>query len=407
MSETSPSGIGAASAAVKLKRGKEGPIRAGHPWVFSGAIAAVEGSPEAGAVVRVRDDTGTVLGVGLYNPRGSIAVRLVAGVDEPVDAALVRRRVSDALTLRRRMGLVGESSAFRLLNGEGDGLPGVVADVYDRFVSLQLLNAGAERLRGLVLDALDDVLEPRGVFERSTGGARREEGLEDRVGLASGQELPERVEIREEGVIHLVDVRRGQKTGFFLDQRANRAQVGRLASGLRVLDCFAYTGGFSLAAAKGGAARVTAIETSGPALELARAAAARNEIPEERIEWRAADVFDVLVADGSGRERPDLIVLDPPPFARHRSDRDRAVRAYRDLNRRALRTLAPGGMLFTFSCSPHVTRELFVHVVATSAPPGTRLQVLASVGAGPDHPVLPAHPEGEYLSGLLVRAIAD
>jgi 23S rRNA (cytosine1962-C5)-methyltransferase len=394
-------------ATVKLKPGKEGPARAGHPWVFSGAIADLDGEARPGAFVRVVSSTGLVLGVGTYNPRGSIAVRLFARDDVELDPALVRRRVADAHALRTALGALHDTG-YRLLHGEGDWLPGVVADVYGGWVVLQLLTAGAERLRPAVLAALQEVLEPRGVFERSAGGARREEGLPDRVGRAAGEEPPERVEIREGGARYLVDVRAGQKTGFYLDQRVNRALVGRLASGLDVLNCFAYTGGFAIAAARGGAARVVSVETSGPALALARDNWALNGLEDQRAEWLAHDVFDVLtsLADAPEEKRFDLVVLDPPPFARHRADREKAVRAYRDLNRRALRALRPGGLLVTCTCSAHVGRDLFAHAVATSAQPGMRLQVLAQLGAPPDHPVLAAHPEGAYLSGLLVRVAA-
>ncbi|MDG2306180.1 MAG: class I SAM-dependent rRNA methyltransferase [Candidatus Binatia bacterium] len=393
-------------ATVKLKRGKEGPIRAGHPWIFSGAIAAFSGAAEPGAVVRIEGADSKPMGVGLYNPNGSIAVRVLSGQAVPSIAALVERRISDALAMRRGLGLVHEDSAYRLLNGEGDGLPGVVADVYGKYVVVQLLNAGADRLRAIIFEALAKELSPQGIFERSTGGARREEGLADRAELAFGNEPPEHVAITENGVRHLVDLRRGQKTGFFLDQRDNRALVARLSGGLRVLDCFSYTGGFALSAEKGGADQVRAVETSGPALEIARAAAEAGGVDASRIDFRMSDVFDAL-QPVEPENRPELIILDPPPFARHRADRDRATRAYRDLNRKALRALAEGGMMMTFSCSPHMTRDVFVHVVATSAPAGHRLQILAQLGAGADHPTLPAHPEGEYLCGLLVRCVRD
>lgn len=394
-------------ATVKLKPGKEGPARAGHPWIFSGAIAEIDGEAFAGSVVRVESASRQVLGVGTYNPRGSIAVRLFTRDDTALDPAFVRRRVTDAYALRQASGVLRDD-AYRLLHGEGDWMPGVIADVYGRFVVLQILTAGAERLRPAVLAALQEVLEPQGVFERSAGGARREEGLADRVERAAGEEPPERIEIHEAGARFLVDVRAGQKTGFYLDQRLSRELVARLAAGRDVLNCFAYTGAFAVAAGRAGAARVVSVETSGPALQLARENWALNGLDEGRTEFVARDVFDVLtsLADLAEEKRFDLVVLDPPPFARHRADRDKAVRAYRDLNRRALRALRPGGLLLTCTCSAHVPRELFTHAVATAAQPQARLQILGHVGAPPDHPVLAAHPEGEYLSGLLVRLAA-
>ena len=392
-------------ATVKLKPGKDGPARAGHPWIFSGAIAEIDGEPRAGAFLRVLSASGQLLGTGTYNPRGSIAVRLLAREDVALDAAFVRRRVADAYALRESLGIVRDNTAYRLLHGEGDWLPGVIADVYGGFVVVQILTAGAERLRPAILAALQEVVDPEGIFERSAGGARREEGLGDRTDVAQGEAPPERIEVREGDARYLVDVRGGQKTGFYVDQRDSRALVGRLARGRDVLNCFAYTGGFAIAAGRGGARRVVSVETSGPALQLARENWALNGLAEDRAEWLARDVFDVLtpLADAPEEKRFDLVVLDPPPFARHRADRDKAVRAYRDLNRRALRALRPGGLLATFTCSAHVSRELFLHAVATSGQPTMRLQVLAHLGAPGDHPVLAAHPEGEYLSGLLIR----
>ncbi len=390
---------------VELKPGKDGPARAGHPWIFSGAIARLSGAEAPGAFARVRSADGALLGVGTYNPRGSIAVRLLSRREEPIDASLVHRRLADARALRAAAGLL-EGGGYRLLNGEGDWLPGVVIDVYGRHAVLQILTAGADRLRAALLEALTDLLELDGILERSAGGARREEALADRVAVAWGAPPPERIEIAEGRARLLVDPHGGQKTGFYLDQRRNRALLHRLARGRRVLNAFAYTGAFAIAAGLGGAEHVTSVETSGPALALAREIWALNGLPEERATWLGSDAFDVL---GEARDaaRFDLVVLDPPPFARHRADRERAVRAYRDLNRRALRALAPGGLLLTCSCSPHVTAELFAHVVATSGGESMRLQVLARLGADADHPVLAAHPEGEYLKGLLVRLAGD
>ncbi len=403
MSDLANTGV---EATVKLKRGKDGPIRAGHPWIFSGAIAQFNGVATPGAIVRIEGADGKPMGVGLYNPNGSIAVRVISSQAVPTIGALVQRRVADALALRRGLGLVSEGSAYRLMNGEGDGLAGVVVDVYGAFVVAQLLNAGADRLRPLLFDAISKELSCKGIFERSTGGARREEALEDRVEVGRGAEPPEKIVISENGVRHVVDIRRGQKTGFFLDQRDNRALAAELGRGRRVLDCFSYTGGFALAAAKGGAEHVRAVETSGPALEIARASAEASGLDASRVDFRMSDVFDAL-QPVEPEKRPELIVLDPPPFARHRADRERATRAYRDLNRKALKALAEGGLLMTFSCSPHITRDLFVHVVATSAPAGQRLQILRQLGASADHPTVPAHPEGEYLCGVLVRCVRD
>jgi 23S rRNA (cytosine1962-C5)-methyltransferase len=314
-------------ALVKLKPGKDGAARAGHPWIFSGAIQEIEGAAPAGAFVRVEAADGALLGVGTFNPRGSIAVRLLAREGQPIDGALVRARLAEARALRADLGLVAADSGYRLVNGEGDWFPGVVVDVYAGWAVLQILTAGAERLREPLLEALVAEIAPHGVFERSAGGVRHDEGLTDRIGVAWGAEPPESIEIREGDARLLVDVRTGQKTGFYLDQRPNRALLASLVAGRRVLNAFAYTGAFSIAAGLAGAAHVTSVETSGPALETAREGWSRNGLDPERAAWVAEDVFDFL---SRGDRRFDVVVLDPPPFARHRADRDRAVRAYRD-----------------------------------------------------------------------------
>ena len=388
---------------VHLKSGRDGPVRAGHPWVFSGAVREIEGAPFEGAFVRVLGAEGNVLGAGSYSAVGSLTVRMFTRAEVPIDAGFVRERLRDAHALRSSIGLTGGRAGFRLINAEGDGMPGVVVDVYGGFAVMQLLSAGAERLRAAVLDALCGDLGIRGVFERSTGGARRAEGLRDVTGLVAGEEPPAEIEIDENGMRLLVDVRGGQKTGFYLDQRGARALVRRLAQGRRVLNAFAYTGACAVAAGLGGAAQVVSVETSGPSLELARRSWALDDrLGSVPVSWLCGDAFEALDAE-RGRGRFDLIVLDPPPFARHRSDLERAMRAYRDLNRRALEALAPGGLLVTCSCSPHVSRESFVRAVAGAARAPLRSQVLAQLGFEPDHPVLPAHAEGEYLKGLLVR----
>ncbi len=388
---------------VHLKSGRDGPVRAGHPWVFSGAVREIEGSPFEGAFVRVLGAEGNVLGVGSYSAVGSLTVRMFTRAEVPLDAGFVRERLRDAHALRKSVGMTGPRAGFRLINAEGDGMPGVVVDVYGGFAVVQLLSAGAERLRPEVIDALCNDLGVRGVVERSTGGSRRAEGLRDVTGLAAGEEPPAEIEIDEHGMRLLVDIRGGQKTGFYLDQRGARALVRRLAPGRRVLNAFAYTGAFAVAAGLGGAAEVVSVETSGPSLELARRSWALDaRLVSAQTSWVCGDAFEALDAE-RGRARFDLIVLDPPPFARHRSDLERAMRAYRDLNRRALEALAPGGLLLTCSCSPHVSRESFVRAVAGAARAPLRAQVLAQLGFEPDHPVLPAHAEGEYLKGLLVR----
>ena len=374
-------------------------MRAGHPWLFSRAVEGLDGA-EPGEFVRVVGTGGRVLGVGYANPRTTIAVRMLALEDVPVDAALVARRVDEAMALRRAT-LPPELTAYRVLNGEGDRLPGVVADRYGEFVVCQFLTAGAARLAPWVVDALVERLHPRGVFERSEGGVRAEEGLADRRGPLAGEEPPARIEIQEDGARFLVDVLHGQKTGFFLDQRESRARIRPLAAGRRVLNTFAYTGAFSVVAGLAGATHVTSVDTSRPSLGLAETAWALNGLPPERAAFVVGDVFDFLRGAG---ERYELVVLDPPPFVRRRRDLEPGLRGYKDVNLHAFRRLAPGGFLLTASCSQHLGRAQFREtVMAAAADAGVVATVVAEAGHPPDHPVALAHPEGEYLKVLVLR----
>jgi 23S rRNA (cytosine1962-C5)-methyltransferase len=385
---------------IVLKPGRDGPVRGGHPWIFSGAIASGLEGAELGEPVAVYAAGGRFVAAGYANPRTTIAVRVLTLADEAVDARLVARRVDEALALRRAM-LPPELAAYRVVNGEGDRLPGMVADRYGDFVVCQFLTAGAARLAPAVADALRDRLAPRGVFERSEGGVRAEEGLPGARGVLAGEEPPARLAIEEDGARFLVDVLHGQKTGFFLDQRESRARLRALASGRRVLNAFAYTGAFAIAAALGGAAEVVSVDTSRPALALAEAAWRENGLPEAAGRFVVADVFDFLRA---GDERWDVVVVDPPPFVRRRRDLASGLRGYKDVNLQAWRRLAPGGWLLTSSCSQHLARDGFRAVVAeAAADAGRQPQVIAEWGHPPDHPVALAHPEGEYLKVLLAR----
>jgi 23S rRNA (cytosine1962-C5)-methyltransferase len=387
-------------AQLRLKPGKEHPVRAGHPWIFSGAIENLDPDLLAGSVVEIFSAADEFLGRGYANPRCTIAVRVLTREDEAIDADWVGRRLAAALAWRRSW-LDDDTDAFRLVHGEGDGVPGLVIDVYGEYAVLQALTAGAEGLKPWALAALRDLLPLRGVYERSTGAVRREEGLAAVDAAVSGEAPPERVTIREHGLRFLVDLRAGQKTGFFLDQRPNRRLVRHLAAGHRVLNAFAYTGSFSVAAAAGGARQVVSVETSSRALALAREHWSLNDLPEESARFVAEDVFRHLRAT---QERFDLLVLDPPALVKHRRDVTQGARAYKDLNLQALRRASEGALVLTFTCSQHVSADLFRKIVhGAAADAGRRVQVLQALGPGWDHPTSLAHPEGEYLHGLLLR----
>lgn len=383
---------------VTLKPGRDFSVRAGHPWIFSGAIADIAGTAAAGAPVEVRSADGRVLGWGTWNPSTSIAVRMFTRGARPLDATVVRERLADALDLRA---LIAGTDAMRLVNGEGDRFPGLVVDRYGDFLVCQCITAGADALKPIVVTVLEELVRPRGIFERSEGSARTAEGLTRASGVLSGEEPPPELVITESGRRHVVDVRGGQKTGFFLDQRPNRDLAGTLAAGKRVLNLFAYSGGFSVAAAQGGAAHVTSVDSSAVALALAEAAWRLNALPADAASFVRADVFEYLRAEPP---TADLVILDPPPFARRRTDRDRARTGYKDVNLRALRAAASGALLMTFSCSQHLDADAWEDAVAAAAfDAGRSCQLLARLGPGIDHPQAFAHEEGRYLKGLLLR----
>jgi 23S rRNA (cytosine1962-C5)-methyltransferase len=374
-------------------------VRGGHPWIFSGAIASGLEGAEEGEPVVVHAAGGRFVAAGYCNPRTPIAVRVLTLEDEPIDAGLVGRRLDEALAFRRAT-LPAALEAFRVVNGEGDRLPGVVVDRYGDFLVCQFFTVGAARLAPLVVGGLVERLSPRGVFERSEGAVRSEEGLAGARGVLAGVAPPERLVIEEDGARFLVDVVHGQKTGFFLDQRETRARVRALVADRRVLNAFAYTGAMAIAAALGGATEVVSVDSSRPALVLAEAAWAENGLASSRGRFVAADVFEFLRAEAGPW---DTIVLDPPPFVRRRRDLGSGLRGYKDVNLQALRRLAPGGWLVTSSCSQHLGRAAFRDVVrAAAADAGRPARVVAEWGHPPDHPVALAHPEGEYLKVMLL-----
>jgi 23S rRNA (cytosine1962-C5)-methyltransferase len=391
--------VSAQLARVILKRGREGPVRGGNPWIFSQAIDRIDPpSPEAGALVTVHDAAGALIGMGYCNPATTIALRMLAWGEAPAIEELVARRLKGAIELRRRF-IRNDSNAYRLVNGDGDGLSGMVVDRFGDVIVVQLLTAGADRMRVTLVDRLNDLLHPRAIIERSHGAVRKQEGLEDHSAVLSGEPVTETV-AAENGIKLKIDFEHGQKTGYFLDQRDNRALAGGIARDARVLDAFCYQGGFSLAALAGGASKVVAVDTSARALEIARQNLELNERPANAVEFVHGEAGKLMAETPN---RFDLIVLDPPPLARSRGDAERAGRLYVELNTVAMRALAPGGRLMTFSCSTHFRADDFVRAVRFAASnAGRNLRLIAHLGPGADHPVLLGHGEGEYLTGLLL-----
>jgi 23S rRNA (cytosine1962-C5)-methyltransferase len=372
----------------------------GHPWVFSGAIGRLEGeAPCDGEICDVVTAGGEKLGCGYYNGNSTIRVRMLTSGRGPFDADVLSRRIEDAVALRRPI-LTGETDSCRLVNSEGDRLPGLIVDKYADGLCLQVLTAGMERFRPQILDTLKQCCAPAYVFERSDTEARSREGLSAGEGLVSG-ELPHHCIVMENGLRFHADLAAGQKTGLFLDQRENRKLFSAYAAGRTICDCFCYSGGFSVYGLKSGAVHSTLVDISKEALEAAKANCGLSGIESMQYHTVAADVFDFLrKTDG----RFDCIVLDPPKFAKHKGEVDRAARGYKDINLCAMKKIQRNGIIFTFSCSNAVDPYLFRQIVFSAAADSQRhVQVLHVLGAGSDHPFNIAHREGEYLKGLVLR----
>ena len=386
-----------------LKPGREKSLRHRHPWVFSGAIERVDGEPGMGETVQVLARDGAFLARAAYCPSSQIRARVWSfDAAESIDAAFIRRRLEAAIA--RRAIVRPGSDGMRLVHGESDGLPGLVADRYGDVVVAQLLSAGAERWRAAWGEALAQASGARCVYERSDVEVRSLEGLTPSVGPLFGP-APGIARIDEDGIAYEIDVVHGQKTGFYLDQRDNRALAASLAEGADVLNAFCYTGGFSLAALKGGAKHVTSIDTSEEALALGRRNLEINGLDASRAEWIAADVFAHLRKLRDQGKRFGLIILDPPKFAPTEKHVPNAARAYKDINLWAMKLLAPGGHLLTFSCSGAVSPDLFQKIVAGAAADArVDLQARRHLGASLDHSVSIHFPEGEYLKGMWLQA---
>jgi len=391
--------------AVILKQGREKSIRNRHPWIFSGAIERVEGSPAVGATVDIRTHDGRLCGRGAFSPRSQITVRIwTFQPDEDVSASFFRTRLKNAIAFRRGGRPEENESSGRLVYAEADGLPGLIVDRYGDYLVGQFLSAGAEYWKKTILDILTDLIPVRGIYERSDVAVREKEGLPQTSGPLKGQSPPDLIEIRENSCRFLVDVKHGHKTGFYFDQRENRRRSAAYLSHTEVLDCFAYTGAFSVAALKAGAAAVTVVDSSAKAVALAGRHIALNRLDESAVFMEEGDVFAVLRRYMDIGRSFDAVILDPPKFALSARDVKKACRAYKDINLAALKLLRPGGSLITFSCSHHMGSDLFQKTVAYAALDARRdVQIVQRLHQAPDHPVSLNFPEGEYLKGLICR----
>jgi len=388
-----------------LKPGREKSLARRHPWIFSGALARVQGDPGSGDIVAVRSNGGEFLAWAAYSPASQIRARVWSWDErERIGCDFLHARLLQAAAARERLLSAEVGDARRLVHGESDGLPGVIVDRYGDVVVLQLLSAGAERWRDELTECVRELTGCACVYERSDADVRELEGLPARSGVLHGALPTAGVQISEHGIRYGVDVVHGHKTGFYLDQRDNRKRVGELARDRDVLNCFCYTGGFTLNALAGGAKSVLSVDSSDGALALAQDNLRRNALDAGRAEWLEADVFKHLRTLRDQGKSFDLIVLDPPKFAPTAAFAEKAARGYKDINLLALKLLRSGGLLASFSCSGGVPADLFQKILAGAAlDAGVQASIVGHFSAAADHPVLLSFPEGDYLKGLLLR----
>lgn len=396
-------------AQVFLKKGRDKNVRARHPWVFSGAIERINGNPQSGETVELRSAHDDLLGLGAWSPESQIQVRMWTVGKGTVDRPFFAERIQQAVAQRTSLGIPQRNTGYRIVNAESDGLPGVVVDQFGDWLVMQCLTAGAEFWKATIAEVLAEQVDCKGVYERSDVDIRKKEGLAKTTGLLWGEMPPETIDISEAGRHYRVDVINGHKTGFYLDQRDNRSALSEYAEGKSVLNCFSYTGGFAIAALQGGAAHVTNIDASQPALDLAAQAAALNgfSVGDDTMAQMTnicGDVFKLLREYRDAGKQFDVVVLDPPKFAENRNQLKKAARGYKDINLLGFKLLKPGGLLFTFSCSGLMDSSLFQKIVADAAvDAGCNAQIIRKLDQASDHPTRLAFPEGYYLKGLVCQ----
>ena len=390
---------------IVLKKGREKSVLRHHPWIFSGAIASVQGIPGDGDTVEVCSAEGEFLAYGAYSHLSQIQARIWSwSPKEKIGADFFRARITAAIATRNTLGIADCTNAFRLVHAESDGLPGLIVDKYADWLVIQSLSCGVEKWCSEIATILVEITGIKQIYERSDVEVRTLEGLPERNRLMIGDQAPSLVLIQEQERKYLVDIQKGHKTGFYLDQRENRQRVSKLAYGRDVLDCFCYTGGFTVAVLAGGAKSVTAVDASAKMIQLARENLALNGFTADRAEWVVGDVFRVLRELRDRRRSFDLIILDPPKFAPTVSLVSRAARGYKDINLLAFKLLRPGGFLVTFSCSGGLSVELFEKIVADAAlDAGVEGRIVEKLFQGADHPVALNFPEGAYLKGLVIN----
>jgi 23S rRNA (cytosine1962-C5)-methyltransferase len=391
---------------IILKSGREDSLKRRHPWIFSGAVQSADADPAAGETVLLLDSSKKPCALAAYSPGSQIRCRVWSfDTDAKIDPEFFRHRLAHAIELRHQNGFLQDSlSACRLVYSESDSLPGLIVDRYGQLLVIQLLSAGAEYWKDTIIALLQELLPGHSIFERSDASVREKEQLPLHIGLLTGTEPADTIEIVEHELRYQVNIRQGHKTGFYLDQCDNRRRVREIAQDCEVLNCFSYTGGFAVAALAGGAAHAVNIDSSAGALQLATENARLNGIDPQRMENIEADVFNQLREFKRAQRKFDLIVLDPPKLIDSKQAIDRGARAYKDVNMQAFALLKPGGLLITFSCSGLLSTQLFQKIVADAAlDAGRQAAIIERLSQSADHPVALNFPEGEYLKGLCIR----
>ncbi|MBE0572093.1 MAG: class I SAM-dependent methyltransferase [Ignavibacteriaceae bacterium] len=390
-------------SSVILKSSADSFIKRKHPWIFSGAIGKIEGNPSNGGTVQIFTSHKSLIGSGSYSPTSQIRVRVWSfDPEEKIDKDFFSRKISLASELRKQFIDESQSNAYRLINAESDGLPGLIVDRYSDFLVCQFLSAGAEFNKETIIEILNDIFKPFGIFERSDVEVRTKEGLQPNQSILKGIAPDNLIEVRENGFKFLVDIKNGHKTGFYIDQRDNRKLISEFAKGRTVLNCFSYTGGFSVYALASGAEKIAQIESSSSAIDLSNKNFELNNLNPSLVENINGDVFEILRKFRDERRTFDLIVLDPPKFAESADQIQKASRGYKDINLLAMKLLNQGGVLFTFSCSGHISQELFQKIVAGAAlDSGRVIKMIKQLTQSSDHPVSLNFPEGLYLKGLV------
>ena len=391
---------------IILKKGKEKAAVLRHPWIFSGALDKIKGKPANGEIVAVWSASQEFLAYGYFNDQSRVALRLMEwNQDVVIDEAWYTQKLKEAIASRTHL-LNDNTNTCRLVFSEADLLPGLIVDKYADFLSVQILSAGIETVKETIINILRSLLNPKGIFDKSDAGARKHENLDATQGLLWGEEPPEFIEVKENGVVYHINIADGQKSGFYCDQRDNREILAAYTKGKTVLDCFCYSGGFTLNSLKAGASHVTSVDSSALAIETLKHNLSLNGFADTMQTSVQSDVNKQLRVFKDENQKFDVVVLDPPKYAPSRSALDRAARAYKDLNRLGMLLLQPGGILATYSCSGAVDMETFKQIIAWAAlDAGREVQIIKQFHQPEDHPIRMSFPEGEYLKGLLLRVL--